>query len=144
MSVRPIINGTVASAGLIGVYFGLVTLISGSQFAVSQFGRYWYFFVPLSLGFGIQIALYSYFRRSIDARDGGKKVLAATGTTSTFAMVSCCSHYLANVLPLLALGGIFSIIGQLQVQFFWVGLAANALGIAYLVRKILLVRAAAL
>ena len=62
--------------------------------------------------------------------------MAASGTTSTAAMISCCAHYLVNVAPVLGAAGLVTIATQYQVEFFWVGLAFNAAGIAYIGNKL--------
>ena len=135
MIFRPIIRGMISSFILLIVYFGVVTLISGWDFAQSQFLQFRYFLVSLALGFGIQIGLYSYLQNLI--RDSSsRKILAVTGTTSTFAMISCCAHYLANIVPIIAIGGIAGFIGQYQIEFFWIGLVFNFGGIIYIVRKL--------
>jgi Cu+-exporting ATPase len=59
-------------------------------------------------------------------------MLAASGTTSTAAMVSCCAHYLMNVAPVLGATGLVTFAAQYQVEFFWVGIAFNAAGIAFI------------
>ena len=64
------------------------------------------------------------------------RTVAVTGTTSTLAMVSCCAHYLANIVPVLGIAGAFTIVGQYQKELFWVGLVFNALGIIYIGRKV--------
>jgi Cu+-exporting ATPase len=51
-------------------------------------------------------------------------------------MVSCCAHYLANLLPVLGTAGLVSLVGQYQVELFWVGIAFNAAGIAYVGSKL--------
>jgi len=63
-------------------------------------------------------------------------VVAVSGTTSTAAMVSCCAHYLANILPIVGVTGFLTIVAQYQIELFWVGLAFNAAGILYIVPKI--------
>ena len=136
MITRSIIRGLSSSLILLGVYFGVVTLISGWDFAQSQFLQFWYFLGSLALGFGIQIGLYSHLQNLI--RDSGSgKILAVTGTTSTIAMISCCAHYLVNILPIIAVSGIAGFIGQYQIEFFWIGLAFNAGCIIYIVRKVI-------
>ena len=131
--MKPVSNGLTASLVLLTVYFLLVSLISGPIFALSQFTKYWYFILGLAAGFGVQVFLYSKLRQLVQG--GAKGVVAVTGTTSTVAMVSCCSHYLANILPLLGTVGILTVISQYQIELFWVGLIANLLGILYLVSR---------
>lgn len=66
----------------------------------------------------------------------GRGTVAVTGTTSTFAMISCCAHYLANIAPILGIAGALFLIAQYQVKIFWVGLAFNIFGIMFLGNKI--------
>jgi len=62
-------------------------------------------------------------------------VVAASGTTSTVAMISCCAHYLTNVAPVLGATGLVAFAAQFQVELFWVGLLFNLAGIAYVGNK---------
>jgi len=136
--VKPLIYGALASLILLGVYFLVLTFISGWEFAQSQFVSFWYFVVSLSVGFGLQVGLYTYLKGLI--KNGNGKVLGVTGTTSTAAMISCCAHYLTNVLPVLGIAGIATFVAQYQVELFWVGVLFNAGGIAYMGNKILKVK----
>lgn len=139
VAVKPILYGTLASALLLGVYFATLSLVSGWEFAQSQFVSFWYFIISLVIGFGIQIGLYSYLKQLVKNRGMavGDKTVAVTGTTSTLAMISCCVHYLANIAPILGIAGVLSIVAQYQVKIFWVGLLFNAFGIAFIVNKII-------
>ncbi len=131
------IYGLMAAAALLAVYFSVVSLISGWLFALDQFAKFWYFIVSLAIGFGIQIGLYVYLKNAIHQKNASGGVLAVSGTTSTVAMLSCCAHYLVNILPIIGVTGIISVVGQYQVQLFWVGLAFNSAGIAYIARKVI-------
>jgi Cu+-exporting ATPase len=51
-------------------------------------------------------------------------------------MVSCCAHYLMNVAPVLGATGLVAFVAQFQVELFWVGLAFNLAGIAYVANKL--------
>lgn len=135
--VRPLIVGLLASLLLLGLYFGILALVSGWQFTFEQFATFWYFVVALATGFGVQIGLYMHLRQVTHHRDGSSGVVAVSGGTSTAAMISCCTHYLANVLPVLGATGLVALVAQYQVQLFWVGLAFNLGGIAYVGRKVL-------
>lgn len=134
-----IFNAFAAVILLLLFYFSIVTAVSGWQFAKNQFSTFWYFLLGLSLGFGIQIGLYTYLRQKIKNRNAAisGKPLVITGTTSTLAMISCCAHYLANVLPILGITGALAIIAQYQIQLFWIGLLFNIFGIAYMANKII-------
>src|SRR3989344_8510782 len=112
-----VLKGFLATSLLLIFYFSIVTLISGWDFAQSQFFKYWYFILSLALGFGIQVALYFYIREK-SRHNLPVKVLATSGSTSAAAMVSCCSHFLVNILPILGISGIITFVTQYQVQFF--------------------------
>ncbi len=133
----PLLFGTSGCVLLLVVYFVVVGLISGMEFALDQFRMYWYFIVPLALGFGLQVGLYTHLRRLVAQHGESVKVLAVSGTTSTAAMVSCCAHYLANIVPLLGVAGFLTVVAEYQVELFWVGLAFNAAGIAYITSKVI-------
>lgn len=135
-AARPAGFGALAFGLLLAAYFGLLTLISGWQFTVSQFSDFWYYIVPLGAGFGLQVALYTRLRQLLRQSKDTRNVIAASGTTSTAAMVSCCAHYLVNVAPVLGATGLVAFAAQYQVQLFWVGMAFNAAGIAYIGNKL--------
>ncbi|MBI5438140.1 MAG: hypothetical protein HY936_04205, partial [Nitrosomonadales bacterium] len=50
---------------LLAIYFGVVSLISGMDFALGQFATFWYFIVLLALGFGVQVGLYTYLKNLV-------------------------------------------------------------------------------
>lgn len=142
--VKILFNALAAIVSLLFFYFIIVTAVSGFRFALSQFSSYWYFLISLALGFGIQIGLYSYLKYFVK-NSGiiiGSKTVAVTGTTSTLAMVSCCAHYLTNILPILGTVGLVTFVAQYQIQFFWVGLVFNIIGIFYMIRKIMKIKTA--
>ncbi len=129
--------GILATMILLGIYFTVLSLVSGWNFAQDQFSVFWYFIVSLALGFGVQIGLYTYIRGFIKGKRGEGKVLKVTGTTSTAAMISCCTHYLANLIPVLGTVGIVTFAAQYQVELFWVGLLFNFGGIFYISNRII-------
>ena len=133
---RPTGAGVTAFGVLLALYFGVLTLVSGWSFTLTQFSDFWFYIVPLAAGFGLQVALFLKLREVVSrAKDTGA-VIAASGTTSTAAMISCCAHYLTNVAPVLGATGIVAFAAQFQVELFWVGLAFNAAGIAYVGSKL--------
>ena len=135
-AVRPAIFGMLAFGLLIGVYFGSLTLLSDWQFARSEFAEFWFYIVALGAGFGLQVALYTRLRQLLHKPGQGRTVMAASGATSTVAMLSCCSHYLVNILPVLGVTGFATLATQYQIEFFWVGLAFNAGGILFIGNKL--------
>lgn len=124
--------GVLAFGLLLAVYFGVLTLVSGWQFTWDQFSQFWYYIVSLGAGFGLQAALYFQLRQLLLHSAQATSVMAASGTTSSAAMISCCAHYLVNIAPVLGASGLVTFATQYQIQFFWLGLAFNAAGIAYI------------
>lgn len=133
---RPAGFGVGAFGALLAVYFGVLTLVSGWGFTVNQFAEFWFYIVPLAAGFGLQVALYLRLREVLSRAKEAGAVIAASGTTSTAAMISCCAHYLTNVAPVLGATGLVAFAAQFQLELFWVGLAFNAAGIAYVGTKL--------
>ena len=59
-------------------------------------------------------------------------VPGASGTMSGTAMVACCAHHLADVLPILGVSGATIFLAQYQKSFLILGVSINLLGIAYM------------
>jgi Cu+-exporting ATPase len=135
--LKPLAVGTLAFLIMLGIYFGVLTLVSGWDFTVSQFAQYWYYVLPLALGFGIQMGLYVYLRQRLAHHHTGGKVVVASGATSTGAMLACCTHYLANILPVIGAAGAVTLVAQYQVELFWVGLAFNLGGIIFIGNRVI-------
>lgn len=128
--------GLLGFAVLLALYFGVLTAISGWQFTATEFGRYWFYIVSLAAGFGVQVALFVRLRRLVGKAKETGTVVAASGTTSTAAMISCCAHYLTAVAPVLGATGLVAFAAQFQVELFWVGLLMSAGGIAFIATRL--------
>ena len=125
-------TGVLAFVALLAVYFGVLTAISGWEFTISEFARYWYYIVPLALGFGVQVALFIRLQQIVARAKQTGAMVAASGTTSTAAMISCCAHYLTTAAPVLGATGLVAFAAQFQVELFWLGLLLNAAGIIFI------------
>ncbi len=136
MIKKSIFWGAGSATALMVLYFSILSLVSGWNFTRSQFSENWYWIIALSIGFGTQIAIFTYLRAMYRARVSAK-VVVASGATSTIAMISCCAHYLANILPIIGISGFVTVIGQYQTELFWVGVVSNLLGAAYLINKLI-------
>ena len=123
--------GLLAAAALLAIYFAALTLVSGWAFTLEQFRQYGGYVVALALGFGVQVTLFLRLRAVVMRAKQAGTLLAASGTTSTAAMVSCCAHYLVNVAPVLGATGLVAFAAHFQVQLFWAGLLFNLAGIAF-------------
>jgi len=133
---RSVLFGALGALTLLGVYFLLLTAVSGWEFTASQFWDFWYFIVSLAAGFGIQLGLFTYLRNAVRGKGISGKVVAVSGTTSTAAMISCCAHYLTNILPVLGAAGLVALVAQYQIELFWFGLASNLAGIFYMGNRV--------
>jgi Cu+-exporting ATPase len=133
---KSVAYGVAAMTALLGIYFVILAAVSGWEFTVSQFLDFWYFIVSLAAGFGIQIGLFSYLRNAVRGMDMSGKVVAVSGTTSTAAMISCCAHYLTNIIPVVGAAGAITLVAQYQIELFWFGLACNLAGIAYMGNRV--------
>ena len=129
---RAMLGGVLATSVLLGLYVGVLTALSGLDFTISQFNEFWPFIVALASGFGIQVGLFLRLRQLTAIHHYANHIVAASGTTSTVAMLACCTHYLANVLPILGAVGLVSMVAQYQVQLLWIGLIFNAAGLAFI------------
>ncbi|MHB1086798.1 MAG: hypothetical protein ACYCZ0_03565 [Minisyncoccota bacterium] len=135
-SLKALIIGFLSASALLVLYFLIVGFISGIAFSITQFERYWYFMLALSAGFGAQVGIYIHIRIIATMHAPSKAIVATSGVSSTAAMVACCAHYLAVILPVLGATGIASLIVGYQAQLFWIGLAINAGGLIYVVRQL--------
>ncbi|HET7680948.1 MAG TPA: hypothetical protein VFK79_12565 [Xanthobacteraceae bacterium] len=135
-------GGALAFLALLAVYFSVLTFLSGWSFTLSQFSEFGAYIVTLALGFGAQVGLYLYLKELSAQHHHATHMVAASGTTSTVAMLACCTHYLTNILPVLGVVGAVSFVAQYQVELFWIGLAFNAAGLAYIGSKVFLARRA--
>ena len=140
LMLGPLLGGAVGLAALLGIYLGVLSAVSGWSFTVAQLAQFWPYITALGVGFGIQVALYLYLRQLTHDHRYGRGAVAASGTTSTAAMLACCTHYLANILPVLGAAGAVTLVAQYQLELFWVGLAVNAVGILYVARQCYLAR----
>ncbi len=137
--LRPALFGVFGSVSLIGLYLGLVTLAQGVDHAGELLRLDWYLASPIAVGFGIQVGLFFYMRGVLRLRKGTASVtaLAGTGTgTSSVAMVACCAHHLADVLPFLGLSGAALLLAEYRQPIMIAGIAVNLVGIIVMVRTV--------
>lgn len=131
---RPLVAGALASVALLAFYLGVITLAQGWGHALDQLREDRWFAGAIALGFGTQMGLFTYLR-ALHARaaTGG---VAVSGGTSTAAMLACCAHHLADILPIVGLSGAAIFLNAYKTPLLWLGIAMNLVGILYLLRKI--------
>ena len=67
---------------------------------------------------------------------------AASTGTSTAAMLACCAHHVADILPLIGVSAAAVFLDTYKLPLLVLGLAMNALGVAVLWRELRRARAA--
>ena len=137
---RSYLLGVLASFAIVGIYLGMNTLTSDWYFARVQFSEYRWWIISLAIGLGIQVTLYTLFRAHLRGKKktAANSSMAASGGVSAVAMMACCSHYLATVIPLLGVSFLSATavasIEQYQRYFFLAGLVSCLFGIGLMVR----------
>jgi len=148
----PVFVGIGGALLLFGLYFGIVSWAESPRHALDFFWQDRWLVIPILLGFGIQVGLYSVLKMQLylpglingPAQKASSGAPAATmgagGTTSTLAMVACCAHHAADVLPILGLTAAATFLAQYRTAFMVVGLVSNLIGIAVILRTLLRAR----
>lgn len=129
----PLITGLAGSGALTLLYFGIVSLAESPDHALTLFWEDRWIVLPIILGFGVQAALYMILKKQLYlpvAHTGTSTALTgASGGTSTVAMVACCAHHVADVLPILGLTAAATFLAEYRIPFMLVGLGMTVAGI---------------
>jgi Cu+-exporting ATPase len=142
ISVLPIALGTIAAVLMLAVYLTIVGLAQGWSQVMQLLRQDAYLVAPIILTFGVQVGLYTYLRAIVRARSrSGGAITGASGATSTAAMVACCAHRVADLLPFLGLSAAAGFLAAYKVPFMVFGLAVSLTGIAVMLSRIVRYRA---
>lgn len=135
--IKSVFFGSLGSLGLLFLYFLIMGLGSGSwDYTLRELLRLRYWVIPLIIGFGLQVGLYSYLKDCVKAGHAEKSA-AFTGTAaSTTAMLACCAHHLTDVLPLIGLSAATVFLVKYQLWFLGLGIISNLVGILIMVRSL--------
>jgi cation transport ATPase len=132
--------GAMAALAIVAMYLAMNTLTADWYFAKIQFSEYRWWIITLAIGLGIQVTLFTRFRAQLrnTKMRAAKSSMAASGGVSTAAMMACCSHYLATVLPTLGVSFLsasaVASLEQYQAYFFLAGVLSSLFGIGLLLR----------
>jgi hypothetical protein len=132
--LRPLIAGTLAVIGLLAFYLSIITLAQGWAHAMDQLINDRWFIVAIAAGFGAQVGLYTYLR-GLHAHSAAGGVAASTGMSAA-AMLACCAHHLADVLPIVGVAGATVFLNVYKTPLLWLSIMMNLAGVAYLLWKI--------
>ncbi|HEX6303283.1 MAG TPA: hypothetical protein VFZ76_03775 [Anaerolineales bacterium] len=129
----PIGAGLAGSIFLTAIYFGIVSWAESPQHAIDLFWEDRLIVIPIILGFGVQMALYTILKKRlfvpVTSVGPSGALTGAGGATSTAAMVACCAHHVTDVLPILGLTAAATFLAEYQTPFMLVGLGTTILGI---------------
>jgi Cu+-exporting ATPase len=138
----PTALGISGMAVIFSIYFVVLGLVQGWGQAVQLLRQDAYLVAPITFSFGVQVWLYTYLRAIIRATSRSNGALTgASGATSTAAMVACCAHRVADLLPFLGLSAAAGFLAAYKVPFMIFGLAVSLAGIAVMLRRIVRYRA---
>ncbi len=132
---KPVLFGIGGAAGLLSVYFGILTLAESFNYALFQFSEMWYWILILAAGFGLQLGLHVHIKAALRARQAGATAsVAASGGVSTVAMVACCAHHAVDFLPILGLSAAAVFLVEYQTAFILLGVFSNLVGVTMMLR----------
>lgn len=138
----PVVTGLAGALVLTGLYFAIVSLAESPSHALQLFWEDRVIVLPIVLGFGVQVALYTVLKKRLFvpvAHTGPSGALTgAGGGMSAAAMVACCAHHAADVLPLVGLTAAAAFLAEYRIPFMLVGLGTMVSGIA--VMSVILIR----
>jgi hypothetical protein len=130
----PAVAGLAGALLLTGLYFAIVSLAESPAHAAQLFWEDRAIVLPIILGFGVQVALYTVLKKRLFvpvAETGPSGALTgASGGMSAAAMVACCAHHAADVLPLVGLTAAATLLAEYRIPFMLVGLGTTIAGIA--------------
>jgi len=139
----PLGAGVLGAIFLTSVYLGIVSLAESPEHALDLFWQDKAFVIPILLGFGTQVGLYTLLKKGLYMPmhlPAAGATTAAGGGMSTMAMVACCAHHVADVLPLVGLTAAATFLANWKIPFMVVGLLTNLIGIAVMLREIVRAR----
>jgi hypothetical protein len=129
----PIAAGLLGAGLLTLLYFGIVSWAESPQHAVELFWQDRWLVLPIILGFGIQAALYTILKKRLFmpvlSTGPSGALTGAGGGMSSVAMVACCAHHAADVLPILGLTAAAAFLAEYRIAFMLVGLSTTLIGI---------------
>lgn len=133
---RAIAFGGLGAAALLAFYLGVITLAQDAAHALDQLRTDLWFIAPVTTGFGVQIGLFVRLRQlHARMRAGAAVTVGSTGLSGT-AMLACCAHHLADVLPVLGFSGVALFLNQWKTPFAALALGMTTLGIAYMTLRL--------
>jgi cation transport ATPase len=133
--VLPIIFGGTGMMMISGLFIVFLSILNSFEYAWFQFQFLSQWMVPLTIGFGIQVGMFSYMRRFAHLAKSGKlngAPIVASAGISTGSMIACCLHHVVDVLPFLGISAVAIFASQFQSFLLAVGIVSNLIGITFI------------
>lgn len=129
----PLATGIGGAFLLTIVYLYIVSFAESPQHAIDLFWQDRWIVIPIILGFGVQVALYTILKKGlfipVPSPGPSGKLVGAGGATSTIAMVACCAHHVTEALPILGLTAAATFLAEYRTLFMLIGLGTTLAGI---------------
>lgn len=137
MRKEPIIYGLIGAIAIAGIFYlaqaiGMQSLSGPGHF----FKAKWYFISPLIVSFALQVGLWKAIKQ-MAWQHAGTGAVATSGGVSTGAMIACCMHNFAALLPVLGISGAAVFFSTYQSQVFLISIALSLGGLIYMKFKYL-------
>lgn len=132
LKIKIIRNSIIAVLIVVAVNFLVLYFLNFPLMAIFQLKKYIWLLIPLVLGFGVQIGLYTYLRHLNVVCE---ITIAGSGGISGISMILCCSHYLVNFLPFISLS-FATFLTKYTFYILLFGVASNLIGILIMLNKI--------
>lgn len=135
-------SGAGAGLALLGLYLGVIAIAQGPSHALEQLAVDARYVAAVTIGFAVQVALFVELRQTAARQRRSAAITAASTGTSTAAMLACCAHHVADVLPLVGLSAAAVFLDAYKMPLLVVGLTMNAIGVTLLWRELTRLRRA--
>lgn len=135
----PILFGITGTLSITSIYIVFLSILNSPEYAWFQFLFMGRWMIPLVIGFGVQVGVFSYMRRFAKLAKSGQLTgvpIAASAGISTGSMIACCLHHVVDVLPLLGLSAAAIFISQFQPFLLAIGIVSNLIGISFMLYTI--------
>ncbi len=137
MKKQPIIYGLIGAVAIATIFY-LAQAIGMQSFSGPYyfFQAKWYFISPLIISFALQVGFWQAIKQMAQ-RHAGAGAIATSGGVSTGAMIACCMHNFAALLPILGLSGAAIFFSTYQSQVFLISITLSLGGLIYMKLKYL-------
>ena len=133
---RFVLHGIAASLVLTFAYFAIVSLSESFDHAIAQFIGLSYLMIPLIIGFGVQVSLFSYSKQLSKAMRQGSISVTTSGGVSAASMITCCAHHVTDAFAFIGLTAVTLFLADYQAPFILIGVSSNIVGILTILASI--------